>query len=138
MTLMEVLLVVVILGILASIGLISYSRLVNRHHWTQARETLLAIYAGERAYYAATGVYLALVCNANSCDPGTWQTIHTDTPMMNSIPVEYRVVLLPPPPARFVATATHTTDGLSMTINEQKALCADPVIDNCAGRWPRP
>ncbi len=137
MTLMELLVVVTIIGIFSSLALLSYGRVMDRRVWTHTRETLLTIYAGERAYYAATGVYLALVCDTVTCDPAAWQTIHTDVPRMSSIPVTYQVTVTPLPTPTFVATATHD-DGRWMTIDDRKALCADPAIDFCGGGWLRP
>ena len=59
MTLIEILLVVAIIGILASIGIPSYLRYQLRSKTSEAKTNLAAIRVAEEAYYSSIGTYVS-------------------------------------------------------------------------------
>lgn len=133
-TLLELMVAVIILGILGSLALPTYQRSVERRYWRQAQDLLHAIYAGERAYYFATGAYHDPgPCDQTVCDPVEWQKICTEAPFSGSVPLEFGVDTTTPcgAPACFTATATHSTETTQfITINQ------DGVLDT--SNWPQP
>ncbi len=142
-TLLELMVAVIILGILGSLALPTYQRSVERRYWRQAQDLLHAIYAGERAYYFATGSYHDPgPCDETLCDQVEWQKICTEPPFSGSVPLAFEVDTTTPcgVPACFTAKATHTSGlGESMTIDQENMLCADPAIPpNFCGSWPQP
>jgi prepilin-type N-terminal cleavage/methylation domain-containing protein len=56
-TLIEILIVIIIIGIMAGIGLPQYLKAVERGRTAEAKAVLTQIRSGEEAYYAHYGVY---------------------------------------------------------------------------------
>jgi prepilin-type N-terminal cleavage/methylation domain-containing protein len=101
-TLAELLVVVMILGVLAAVAMPSYRRMVERNYLRQAEDILLAIYAGERAYYFSNNnnYYPVTV-------PADWKNIYVEDPNLGASPaVQFSVSCAGPCTAGFIATAT--------------------------------
>ena len=124
-TLGEVLVVVVIIGILASIALPQFHTTVTRGYWNAAQDILQTIYSGEQVYEAANDTYVD-PANPVTC-PG--RCIYMDDPNVANIPVTYTVENVSA--TTFTARATYTgAGGGSMTIDQ------DRVLDTTG--WPMP
>lgn len=108
-----------IVGILAAIALPGYVRTKERSYWQEAESILLAIYAGERAYFLINDAYRTVAAGASMSE---WRTINMDNPNLSSIPVSYGVTAAG---AAFTATATRSggpCSGSTRTINENRVL----------------
>jgi type IV pilus assembly protein PilA len=69
-TLVELMIAVVIVGILATMAVVGYRKMVAESHSTEAITTLNAIRVAQEAYHAETGQYLNVSgqqCNSGSC-----------------------------------------------------------------------
>ena len=120
MTLTELMITVVIIGILAGVAAPQYNAARQRSYWRAARDILLAIHAGEQIYFARNAVYQAL-----GTAPGEpWLLIFMDNPNVNSpIPVTFDVTgvsLLPTP--TFTARATLAGNPRLLTVNEDRTV----------------
>lgn len=126
-TLMEVLMTVVIIGILSSLAIPTYTRTVERSHWRQAQDVLLAIYTGERAYYFAEDAYI---------DPDLegWAVIYMDDPNLGSDDIIYGVDTTGCTPPCFSAVATRV-DGPckdnTLQIDQGRTFIPDPDTQQC-------
>jgi prepilin-type N-terminal cleavage/methylation domain-containing protein len=98
LTLVEVLMVVMILGVLATIVVPRYWGQQERGNVAEAIEVLSAIRVGEEAHRMEFGVYFA---------PGNWNTLGIDTPDMTRW--NYAVAINAG--VSFTATATRTATG---------------------------
>ena len=115
-TLGEVLVVVIIIGILASIALPQFRKTVVRGYWNAAQDLLQTVYSGEQVYEAANDTYV----DPAGCVPA-WRCIYMDDPNVANIPVTYAVEGVSA--TAFTAKATYTGEGGgSMTINQNRAL----------------
>ena len=132
-TLMEVLMTVVLMGILASMAVPSYTRVVERGYWRSAQDILQTLYAGEQVYFTVNNAYQAI-------PPGAWSTIYMDDPN-TSTPFVGRVTFTITaagvgPGATFTATANRG-GGRVMTMDQTHQLCTGPPATAC-GTWPQP
>lgn len=74
-TLLELLIVIIIIGLLAAIGIVQYGRAVRSGKDAAARATLLEMRKAAMAYYSAYGAYPAAIGNIASIDldgDGSW------------------------------------------------------------------
>lgn len=58
-TLLELVIVIIIIGVLASLGFIQYTRMVERGRTSEAKAMLGTIRTAEQGYYLERGVYTA-------------------------------------------------------------------------------
>ena len=117
-SLIELLVVIIIIGILATLGLAQYGKVVERRYYGESEDLLYAIYSGERDYYFSNGVYL----NNPSTD-ADWRLIRTDNPNnYSSLPVTFSVSASG---ATFTATGTRnggTCNNNTITIKQDRLL----------------
>lgn len=62
-TLIELMIVVVIVGILATLGVVGYRKMVNSAHTSEATQMLQSIRVAQESYRAETGGYAAISTN---------------------------------------------------------------------------
>lgn len=125
-TLAELLIVVIILSILASVSIPNYRRMVERNYLRQAEDILLAIYAGERAYYFS---------NSNTYYDQTittdWAPIFVENPNLGAAPpVQFDAQCTGPCTTGFIATATRQSgpcQGFAQIIDQTRQF---------SGTWP--
>ncbi|MDI6606202.1 MAG: type IV pilin-like G/H family protein [Candidatus Omnitrophota bacterium] len=65
-TLVELLIVVIIIGILASIGIVQYGTVIEKSRGAEAYSVLADIVAAEKAYFVENDVYTATFSNLHS------------------------------------------------------------------------
>lgn len=109
-TLMELLMVVIIVGILATMALPGFARSTERARQRQAWDMLQTIYAGEQVYFSVNNKYTA-----------AWTSIYMDNPSTAS--ATYTISVIAGPPPAFTATAMRTGGdcaGKTMTMNETR------------------
>ena len=140
MTLMELLMVLIVVGILVAIAIPSYHKTVERGYWREAQDLLITVYSGERVYFFSNDEYKGglAACNGDPTCMADWRKIFMDDPNLNSIPVKYDVAASAPPGPTFKAEAVRT-DGSNrrMWIDEQRQWCGGPDINSCT-QWPMP
>ena len=127
MTLAELSVVIIIVGILVAVAIPNMQRTVQQGYWQHAQYALKLIHDGEQRYFDKENIYLAL---DSSSGMTAWRTIYMDDPHLPNLPVTYAVTVAPPPPAVFTATATNTATSQQMTIDQDGAL-------DLSG-WPKP
>ena len=91
MTLLEMLMVVIVLGILGALAISGYRRTLERGYCRVATDILITIYHGERAYYFTHANRYHGPLNKSSSH-AAWGQIFMDNPHLNSIPVTWTVV----------------------------------------------
>jgi Tfp pilus assembly protein PilE len=130
MTFIEVMTVVTVVGIMASIALPGYQRTMERARWQDAREVLRSIYRGEEVLFARKNAYAAV----SSGKTVQWNSISMDNPHLGpfpTAPVRYSVTT-DAKATTFLATAKRQGGVLyntkTMTINQANTL-------DCAGGW---
>ena len=116
LTLLELIVMTIVVGILVAIGIPTYRATIERQYCRQSQDLLLAVYTAERVRQADTGSYLAL-------GPGdNWRTLGLDNPNGAGSPVSFQVDTASCAPAPcFLATTTYQGD-LLLTINQDRTL----------------
>lgn len=125
--LLEMMITLVIMGILATVALPGLGKAKERSYWQQAEQTLLAIYAGERAYFLLNDTYHGPLGPGDSMT--AWRVINVDNPNLASIPVTYTVSAAG---NSFTATAARDSGpcgGSLRTINETRTFV--PASGSC-------
>lgn len=130
LTLMELMVIVVILGILVVVGIPTYRSTTQRAYWRAARDVLQVIYAGERSYYFLHAAYQDGLTKDSS--PDAWRDIFMDNPNLSPDRVQYSAAcnLTCKNPATFLATAQRMSGpcaGRMLTIDQNRAF---------GGSWP--
>jgi len=100
-TLPEVMVTAVVVAILASIAIPSYTKAIERGYLQEAKDLLLTIYYGEQAYFSANKTY-----HDPDAVGGSWRTIFMENPNLGSSP-----------PVGFTVSATSTTFTATATRN---------------------
>ena len=120
MTLTELLVAVVIVGVLASFALPTFAKATHQQQCRNARAVLLTIYTGERRYFLDNQTYRQVP------PPGTadeWRLINVEDPNVASVPVEFSVPSAGA--AGFTAQANiGPLSGSPMSINQARVLTA--------------
>ncbi len=96
LTLLELLVVVIVIGILAAIALPNLGKTAEQGYKRQAQDVLMAIYTGERSYYFYHNIqkYLALVTTDTN---SVWRQIGMDNPnTLGNNPATFSVGLTAP------------------------------------------
>ena len=101
-TLLELLVVVIIIGILASIAIPQFVRVTERSRQAEARTILGAIRTAEAAYYQQNDTYATAIGQLDIDDPNAAALEHF---------FSYTVATVAGPPLGFLATATRQTAG---------------------------
>ena len=87
-TLLELLMVVIVIGILATIAVPQFQRAIEQGYWRSANDALHTIYSGEQVYRTSNTTYV----DPAGCGPplGAWRCIYMDDPN-NTMPVTFSV-----------------------------------------------
>jgi prepilin-type N-terminal cleavage/methylation domain-containing protein len=128
-TLTEVLIAVILVAILAAMAIPNYRRTIETQRWNTARDSLLAIYAGEQVYASLHGGDYFATNSAASMD--TWRdNLHMDNPALDAT-VTYTINVdnTDNPPtftASAIRTATSISAAVTLTIDQDR---------NFGGTW---
>ncbi len=115
-TLLELMMVVVVVGILVAFAVPNYEKAVELQRWRTARDLLMTIHYGQRAYFFASpspGTYCDVTGGSASCCASAtcWNSIHMDDPNLASVRITFTSTAIGGPPSTFTATATNTAGG---------------------------
>lgn len=146
MTLLELLMVVVILGIFGGVAIANYQKTIERGYWRVAHDLLTTIYHGERAYYFThDNNYYDVNESAATSDERMqqWGEIFMDDPnLSDAVPVKFCVTQASTTAFTAVAclratscTATCPTRGDSPNAGRMSIDQAGTIND---ARWPKP
>lgn len=121
-TLVELIVVVIIIGILLSIGIPQYRKALERSRGAEAYAGLAHIQEAEKVYYASNEVYFPC---AGVCTDAEEQVLDINLPQVGWT---FTVIVAIGPPPTFTATATRSAGPCitqTMTMNQLGA-----VVDN--------
>ncbi len=132
LTLMEVMIVVVILGIMAAAVVLPQIQTVEAGKRRAARDVLEAIYAGEQVYKTFNKRF----CTPNPTNPPppadcTWSDINVDDPTTLIQGVAFSVDVRGAAAEFFTATATRTSGAC-----RNRALTIDDARSEAGSNWP--
>jgi prepilin-type N-terminal cleavage/methylation domain-containing protein len=130
-TLLELLIVVVVVGILSSMGLVSYRKAIERGYWREAQDLLLTIYYGEREYFFTNDTYRTV---SDTDGMSAWRVIYIDDPNIASIPVRFCVTSAGA--TTFQASACRGASGCSAGCVPGISINQDRNLD--LANWPMP
>ena len=127
-SLLELMIVVIVLGVLAAVGIPSYQRTLERSYWKEANDILMTIYHGERSYYLTHNAYQINLFDLSPMDE--WRKIHIDNPNLGSVPIDFSVDTVGCAEPCFVARAQRERGpcvGRQLTIDHNRTI---------GGNWP--
>src|SRR4030042_3355405 len=75
-TLLELIIVIIIVGVLATLGFTQYTKVVEKGRATEARAILGSLRTAERAYFLENGVYTATISELGIDAPAACATTH--------------------------------------------------------------
>lgn len=132
-TLMEIVIVVLVLGVLATITIHPFNGIMERARDSEARTNLMLIQAAERVYYAENGV----ACIPPAC--GNLGAINSELNLnLNANQWAYSIGALPAPPANhYQASAQRLTPPYSNGgFNRSFTLLSNETTPACTGTCP--
>ncbi len=140
-TLMEVMMVVAVVGVLASMAVPVYGRAVRRSHWQAGNDVLMTIYAGEQVARTRGPTY------SNIWSPD----LSMDDPNTMGLPIVFTIPVFDA--TNFEAYAMYIGDGsnacqgvLGSSTGGGRVVCpgasppcpGSPSEPACSGWWSRP
>ena len=131
-TLTELIVVVIIIGIIASFAIPNYGRTIERAHWRDAETNLLAIHAADRIYFSENGQYWPHGL------PGALADINHDL-RLSIIPNGMTYSCTNVTPTDYTCTATRNPPAASFTITVTQApinLTPPNPNPDCTGACP--
>ena len=124
-TLIEIIVVMIIVGILVTLGLTQYTKVVEKGRTTEARSILGAIRTLQETYKLENGAYTSEISKLPIDVPETTCT--------SSFFFKYSVSALPGPPPTFTGTATRCLEGTGK--NPGVAAPGYYITINQSGDW---
>ncbi len=137
-TLLELTASMIIIGILSTVAVPNFVKMKERTYWQSARDVLLTIYNGERAYFFSNNTNTYVGSLSESSPMSDWRQIFMDNPYIPWIPIKYSVSTICTPAPCFIATADRGS-GRTMTVNQDRLWCDDLLTDpTTCDTWSMP